>query len=76
MRYLFWLILLLLIFVRYISSRPNYSDGGRLHITTKISSEPIRYESSQYFKLAGLKVYIPLFPEVHYGDKRIDWGFI
>ncbi len=75
-RYLIWIILFLLIIVRYISSRPTYHAGDVVRITTTVLSDPINYPTSQYIKLAGLKTYLPTFPEINYGDKIIVEGTI
>lgn len=38
--------------------------------------DPIRYDNAQYLKIAGLKVYLPRYPEVNYGDKVIIEGVV
>jgi competence protein ComEC len=45
-----------------------------VRVTTRISSEPIRYENTQYTRVEGLTVYLPLFPEVYYGDEVVIEG--
>lgn len=37
-------------------------------------TDPINYLTFQYLRLAGLKVYLPLFPQIYYGDKIIVEG--
>lgn len=74
MRYLIWVILVVLIIIRFVTTRPIYSEGDRVRITSGVNSEPIRYEVSQAVTLRGLKIYLPLFPEIHYGDKVIVEG--
>jgi competence protein ComEC len=76
MRHLVWLILISLIFFRYLTTRPVYHSGDRVRITTSVLSDPIKYPTSQYLKIAGLKTYLPLFPEVSYGDKIIVEGTV
>ncbi|KKQ92578.1 MAG: ComEC/Rec2-related protein [Candidatus Woesebacteria bacterium GW2011_GWB1_39_10] len=39
-------------------------------------SDPVRYPSSQYLKVAGLATYLPLFPEISYGDKIVVEGTV
>lgn len=68
MRYLIWLFLILLVVFRFFSTRPIYQNGQRVRITNKVTSEPIRYSNSQRVTLSGLKFYLPLYPEVYYGD--------
>jgi len=75
-RLIFWLFLISLIFLRYIATRPVYNDGDKIRITSKVSSEPIRYSNYQSLKLVGLKIYLPLFPEIHYGDKVVIEGTV
>lgn len=76
MRYFIWLLLIFLVVIRVFFSKPEYSEGDKIRITTKVISEPIRYETSQSLTLSGLKVYLPSFPEVHYGDKVVVEGVV
>ena len=69
MKYLIWPILVLLIFIRYLITRPVYKNWDTVRITASVLSDPITYSTSQYLKIAGLKVYLPLVPEISYGDK-------
>lgn len=66
--------LILLITLRYFTSRPVYKNGDTVRITSYVLSDPIKYSTSQGLKLAGLKIYLPVFPEVSYGDKIIVEG--
>lgn len=68
------LIVILLIFLRFYSTRPVFKDGDFVRITSKVYSEPIIYDRQQYLKLQGLKVYLPKYPEVSYGDTIIVTG--
>ena len=76
MKHLIWSLLILLIFVRYFTTRPVYKDGDHIRITATVLSDPINYSTSQYLKIAGLKVYLPLLPEISYGDKVIVEGTV
>lgn len=69
-------ILLLLLLVRYQTTRPIYRTGDKVRISTKVTTEPIKYSYSQYLKLKGLKVYVPLFPEIGYGDRVVVEGVV
>jgi len=74
-----WLVfisLVLLIIFRYFSVKPTYKDGDKLRITTRVYSDPVIYDTSQYLKILGLKVYLPKFPEISYGDKIIIEGVV
>lgn len=71
-----WIFILLLVVVRYSTSRPVYKNGDRVRISTTVLSDPINYSSSQYLKVGGLKVYLPKDPEVSYGDKVILEGTV
>ena len=76
MRYVFWIFLIILVFVRIITTQPDFSDGDRVRISTKVSSEPIRYDTSQRLILFGLKTYLPNYPEINYGDKVVVEGIV
>ncbi|MHA2055879.1 MAG: ComEC/Rec2 family competence protein [Candidatus Hodarchaeales archaeon] len=71
-----WLFLILLIFFRYITTRPVYQDGDKVRITSKVTSEPVRYSDAQYLKVKGLRFYLPLYPEVVYGDEIVVEGLV
>ena len=71
---MFWIFLFTLVFFRILKTRPIYTNGDRIRITTTVSSEPVKYETSQYIKLAGLVTYLPIFPEIGYGDKVVVEG--
>ena len=74
--FVIFLLLIVLIFVRYFSTKPAYQDGQKVRITGKIVSVPIKYSNAQRVDLAGLKIYLPIFPEVSYGDKIIIEGVV
>ena len=76
MRYLIWLLLVLLVVIRQVTTRSSYSDGDKIRITSKVTSEPIRYETSQQVSLQGLKTYLPLYPDIHYGDRVVVEGVV
>ena len=76
MRFIIWILLIFLVILRIIFSKSNYSNADKIRITTKVTSEPIRYETSQSFKLAGLNVNLALYPEIHYGDRVIIEGTV
>jgi len=59
-----------------MTTRPIYSDGDKIKITTKVSSEPIKYDTSQRLILVGLKTYLPNYPEISYGDKVVVEGTV
>lgn len=70
----FWSIILFAILFRIHQTKPKYHPNDRVRITTTVRSEPIRHSNTQYLKLAGLKAYLPSFPEINYGDFVIVEG--
>ncbi len=74
MRFLFWFFLIFLVVIRFITTRPTYREGQKIRITTTISSDPIKYSDRQTFSAAGLKISLPLYPEINYGDKVVIEG--
>ena len=78
-KYLLWFLLIIILVIRVIyfyKNQPSYPDGTRIRITSRISSEPIRYSSSQFLKLQGFKIYLPSYPEVYYGDQVVVDGTV
>lgn len=71
-----FLLLVLLIVFRYFSTKPDYKDGQKVRITGKIATVPIKYSNAQRVEIAGLKMYLPLFPEIFYGDRIIVEGTV
>jgi competence protein ComEC len=78
-KYVLWLILFILLLPRlvfYFSTTVPYKVGDRVRVSTKVTSEPIRYEKAQYLKIHRIKVYLPLYPEIYYGDKIVVEGVV
>lgn len=76
MRYLVYLIFLSLILLRYQSTIPKFKNGDLIKITSKVYSEPLVYERTQYLKIQGLKIYLPRYPEIRYGDRLEVTGIV
>ncbi len=76
MRYVFLLLIILLITIRYYLSLPSFRDGDTIRITTQVLTEPIVFGDKQYFKIYGLKIYLPRYPEISYGDRVEITGVI
>ena len=73
---MFYFFLILLIIFRIIFSRPNFIDGNKIHVTFKITQEPIKYSFKKKLDLYGLTVYLPLFPKIYYGDGVVVEGIV
>lgn len=72
-----WVTILLLLALRitlFYFTRKTFPDGTRIRITSVVSSEPVRYSNTQYLKLSGFEIYIPLYPEVNLGDRLVVEG--
>ncbi len=75
-KYFIWLLLFLLIVVRFFITRPTYKNGDKVRITATVFSDPKVFGSRQSFSAAGIKVYLPKYPEVYYGDKIVIEGVV
>lgn len=76
-KYIIWFILLLILTARiliHFKSQPTFSAGTKLRIKGRVASEPLRFSDSQYFRLKGFKIYLPVYPEVNYGDEVVLEG--
>ncbi|QQG47483.1 MAG: ComEC/Rec2 family competence protein [Candidatus Woesebacteria bacterium] len=73
-KYLFFLILIFLVVLRFLTTKNNFKDGDKVRITSSVYSEPSVRGNSQSFSLRGLKIVLSRFPEVHYGDKVVIEG--
>lgn len=76
MKYLFWLVIFSLIFIRFQTTKPKYKNGDFVRISSKVYSEPIAYEKEQYIVLQGLKIYLPKYPQITYGDFLVVEGIV
>lgn len=75
-KYFLWFFLVLSIVFRYFSTRPVYKEGDHVRVTTQILSDPKSFGKYQFFSACGLKVYLPAFPQIYYGDKIILEGIV
>ncbi|MBU0569858.1 ComEC/Rec2 family competence protein, partial [Patescibacteria group bacterium] len=74
-----WLGIVFLVGLRIVfhfHNQPSYIDGTRVKISGRVTSEPIRYETSQRVFLQGFKFYLPLYPEINYGDEIVVEGVV
>ncbi|MGD8744059.1 MAG: ComEC/Rec2 family competence protein [Candidatus Woesebacteria bacterium] len=74
MKHFFWVLLLILLVFRFFSTRPDYKEGDRVRISSKVTSEPVRYSDAQGITLEGLRFYLPYYPQIYYGDKIVVEG--
>jgi len=70
------IVLISLILLRYFSVRPDYKNGDHVRITSRVYSEPINYDRQQYLTLQGLKIYLPKYPEISYGETIVVEGVV
>ena len=75
-KYFIWLFLILLIFIRFITIHPVYKNGDIVRLTGTVFSDPKVFGTRQSFSVAGIKVYLPNFPEISYGDKVVIEGVV
>lgn len=73
---IFTLLLLVSISVYRVITipKPIYQNNDHVRLITKVTKEPVRYESSQYLRLHNLKIYLDLYPQIYYGDQVIIEG--
>lgn len=68
------IFVILLIFLRFYSTKPVYKNGDFVRITSKVYNEPLVFDDKQYLKIGRLKVYLPKYPEITYGDRVVVVG--
>ena len=76
MKYALLIFLIFLVIVRVLTSKPTYQNGKNLRITGKVVQEPSVYSYQQKITLLGLKIFLPKYPEIYYGDKITVQGII
>jgi competence protein ComEC len=62
--------------LRIFTTLPKYSQGDKVRISQKVLTEPTRYSFYQSFVVSGLRVYLPKYPEVSYGDLIVVEGTV
>ena len=53
---------------RLLTLKNNFSDGQIIKITSRVLEEPVKFSFKQKVNLSGFYFYLPLYPEVGYGD--------
>lgn len=76
MRNALLLIIFLLIAIRIITHQAPYSNGDVIKITGKISREPTYGDDYQKIEIAGVRAYVPRYPELRYGDSISISGIV
>lgn len=65
-----------MVLVRFYLNLPYYKNGDLIEISERVLSDPVRYASYQSVNVGGLKAYLPLFPEINYGDSVTVRGIV
>lgn len=73
-RFLFYVFLIFLLLFRFITTLPKYKEGDLVRINGKILSQPTFYDNYQSFSLHGLRISLPRYPEIDYGDRIVVIG--
>lgn len=74
MKNIFWLIILLVILLRFISTKPDFKTGDKIRIKGTLSSEPTLSFGKAYFSLNNINVEVKEKEAIHYGDYVIVNG--
>ncbi len=61
-------MLIITVIFRLLTLGNNDYDGQTIKITARVLEEPVRFSFSQKVDLLGFYFYLPLYPEVDYGD--------
>lgn len=75
-RFSLWLLLVFLIIFRYFSVRPVYKNGDTVYVSATVFFDLVSYPNSQSLKAGGLKISLPIFPEINYGDHIVVEGIV
>ena len=71
------LLLFLPLFIfRYFQSQPQFSPGQRVRISATLVAEPVLKDNQRVFSISRVRVYVPRFPEFHYGDRISVTGIV
>src|SRR5258708_21523097 len=67
MKWTFWLLLIVVFILRFITSQPHFTNGQLLRISGRLFSETSISGSNITFNLSGIRV-VAKTSDVHYGD--------
>lgn len=70
--------MVLIIVVRLVFSLKVFEklEGKKIRISAVVLQEPSRFSNYQKFYLEGLKIYLPRYPQVNYGDRLTVEGIV
>ena len=74
---LIWVLVLFILVIRFyffFNGNPNYPDGTKIKIRGTVTSEPLRYPTSQRITLGGYAFFLKAYPEVGYRDNVVVTG--
>lgn len=63
-----------LFLIRFYTLNHSFKEGDRIRITGSIQEDPLLIEGRQRVVVAGVKAYLPRFPEFQYGDRVVVEG--
>ncbi|MCX7928883.1 MAG: ComEC/Rec2 family competence protein [Patescibacteria group bacterium] len=72
-----WILLLVILILRiflYQVNLPKFSEDSVVRISAYLREDPVIYARSQKVILQGIKVYLPFYPQVSYGDYLVVQG--
>jgi len=73
---IFWIALVLITIARLITNVSEFNENDQVRISSKVTSEPLQYSYKQAVSVLGLRVYLPIYPEIHYGDYIVVEGTV
>lgn len=76
MKYAVWIFLISLVILRVLTTRPLYQNGQRLRVTGTVTLEPSVFGYQQKIILNRLKIFLPKYPEIYYGDSLVVEGLV
>lgn len=68
------LLFLALLIFRLVFISPPYQNGDSIRVNSRVVGEPKKFINFQRIRLEGLDAYLPLYPEIKYGDRIIVEG--
>lgn len=69
-----WFLLLIIIIIRIVFSRPQYPESANLRLLGRVMREPSISKQTQRIDIGGLRVFVPKDPPIYYGDYVVVEG--
>lgn len=74
MRIIIFFFLIIIVLIRLLTQTPSWREGDLVRISSAVYNEPSIIKNKQKLKIANLNIFLPVFPQIYYGDYIVIEG--